>query len=103
MQVSSPSEWKRWYGLAVWRKTREAQLKAEPFCRECDAEGRVTIANTCDHIDPHKGDWVKFIQGPFQSLCSACHSAKKQAQERLDERNARLGCAESSKPPARQG
>lgn len=48
----------------------------------CKAIGRVTPANTVDHVVPHRGDVTLFWDGELQSLCSTCHSAHKQAQER---------------------
>lgn len=53
----------------------------------CLAEGRVTAATVCDHVDPRtKDSEATFFEGPFQSLCDAapwrCHSRKKQQQER---------------------
>jgi hypothetical protein len=35
----------------------------------------------CDHVDPHRGDPVKFFDGPFQSLCKWHHDSVKQAIE----------------------
>jgi 5-methylcytosine-specific restriction protein A len=40
----------------------------------------LTPATTADHIVPHRGDQALF-RGPLQSLCTPCHSARKQAQE----------------------
>lgn len=74
-----------WYDLARWKRIRRYQLTIEPLCRICKAKGRVTPATVCDHIEPHRGDPVKFWNGPFQSLCDAepwrCHSSVKQQQE----------------------
>ena len=40
-------------------------------------------ANTCDHVEPHRGDVNKFWLGPFQSLCKECHdSAKRFIEQR---------------------
>lgn len=39
-------------------------------------------ATVCDHVDPHRGDEVKFFSGPFQSLCADCHDTDKQRIER---------------------
>jgi len=36
----------------------------------------------CDHIEPHRGNMVKFWNGPFQSLCKQCHDSVKQAFEK---------------------
>lgn len=71
-----------WYKRKVWLTIREQQLSIEPLCRMCAEQGIETVANTCDHITPHKGDWMAFVKGPFQSLCGPCSSGPKQAQER---------------------
>ena len=47
----------------------------------CGEAGKVTAATVCDHIEPHKGDPVKFWSGPFQSLCKAHHDGRKQREE----------------------
>ena len=73
---------KPWYGTARWKRTRLAQLMAEPLCCMCRDEGRITAATVCDHIAPHKGDEVLFWTGPFQSLCKPCHDRHKQSEER---------------------
>jgi hypothetical protein len=73
--------WRAWYGTARWRRIAKVQLAAHPLCAMCQTQGRVTAAITCDHIDPHKGDPVKFWVGPFQSLCTSCHSSGKQRDE----------------------
>jgi 5-methylcytosine-specific restriction enzyme A len=65
-----------------WGKKRAAQLTEEPFCRLCDAAGRITRATVADHIEPHRDDPVKFWAGELQSLCETCHNAVKQAQEK---------------------
>ena len=46
-----------------------------------DLRGRVTAASVADHVEPHRGDPVKF-EGPLQSLCASCHSSIKQSLER---------------------
>jgi 5-methylcytosine-specific restriction endonuclease McrA len=63
-----------------WRKRRAAQLKAEPFCSMCLAEGVYTLADVADHIEPHRQDPVKFA-GPLQSLCKSHHDRDKQLIE----------------------
>ena len=47
----------------------------------CQAQGRITPATVCDHIEPHRGDVVAFWRGPFQSLCKPCHDGAKQQHE----------------------
>ena len=75
-----------WYTTKRWRAIRSRQLKIEPLCRMCTSKGRVTEATVCDHIEPHRGDLVKFYAGPFQSLCQSCHSSDKQRMERENPR-----------------
>lgn len=48
----------------------------------CEAEGVVTAATVCDHVEPHRGDANKFWNGPFQSLCDFHHNRDKQRAER---------------------
>lgn len=73
--------WRAWYGTARWLRLRAAQLRDAPLCRLCMDAGRVTPATVCDHVEPHRGDPVRFWGGPFQSLCASCHSGTKQAEE----------------------
>jgi hypothetical protein len=46
----------------------------------CEAEGVYTPATVADHIEPHRGDPVKFA-GPLQSLCKRHHDRDKQLIE----------------------
>lgn len=75
------TETRRLYSTARWRAVRDDQLKGEPLCRMCLEVGIRTLANTCDHVEPHRGDVDKFWGGPFQSLCGPCHNSAKQAEE----------------------
>jgi len=70
------------YQTADWQRRRAAQLSAEPLCRMCAADGRVTAALVADHIRPHKGDTTQFWQGELQSLCKHCHDSRKARIER---------------------
>lgn len=70
------------YGTARWRKLREWQLDREPLCAMCHEMGRITAANTADHVVAHKGDEALFWGGELRSLCASCHSSVKQAEER---------------------
>jgi predicted kinase len=71
------------YKSSEWRRLRIRRLKAEPLCRFCKAKGRVTQANTVDHIIQHKGNRDLFLDyNNTQSLCAPCHSSHKQGIER---------------------
>lgn len=38
-------------------------------------------ATVADHVEPHRGDPLKFWYGDLQSLCDECHSSAKQREE----------------------
>lgn len=63
-----------------WQQRRAHQLAMEPLCRFCEARGLFVAATVADHVVPHRGDPVLF-EGPLQSLCAGCHSARKQMLE----------------------
>lgn len=61
----------------LWRKARWRYLAEHPLCVECKKAGKLTPANTIDHIKPHKGDKALFWdESNWQSLCHRCHSVK---------------------------
>ena len=73
----------RLYNSPRWKRLRVAQLREEPLCWYCDQMGRVTAADTADHIRAHRGDeGLFFDSGNLQSLCSSCHNSLKQQQEK---------------------
>jgi 5-methylcytosine-specific restriction enzyme A len=70
------SSTQRGYG-SQWQRARKAYLQKHPLCRECEKEGRITVANVVDHIRPHKGDMTLFWQQDnWQPLCKAHHDLK---------------------------
>lgn len=72
-----PSARQRGYD-SKWDKERASYLAAHPHCVMCSAP-----ANVLDHKTPHKGDKKLFwSRSNWQSLCTACHSGRKQSQER---------------------
>lgn len=74
--------WRLWYKGQRWKRKRRAQLKAEPSCRRHRQElGAVVPATIVDHVEPHRGDWIKFWNGELQSLCKPCHDRHKQREE----------------------
>lgn len=81
--ISKPSAPRlKWYGLKVWKDLRAIRLAAEPLCRCCKQQGRLTPGNTVDHITPHRGDWALFTgYSNTQTLCRVCHSVGKQRDE----------------------
>ena len=69
------------HGTAWWKRRRALQLKAEPLCKMCLANGLVTPATVADHVEQHHKDWNKFVLGKLQSLCTECHNRTKRVIE----------------------
>jgi 5-methylcytosine-specific restriction protein A len=69
------------YDTAGWKRRRAHQLMVQPLCALCLAEGRNTPASVADHVEPHGGDYTKFVLNPLQSLCVTCHNVRKQRFE----------------------
>jgi hypothetical protein len=75
--------------LALSDASRFGDLVFEALARIGDGnrfhvlEGRPDHA--CDlrrHVEPHKGDYNKFVLGKLQSLCATCHSSTKAIVEK---------------------
>lgn len=66
-----------------WQQARVGWLRKHPLCVYCERDGRVTAAKIVDHIEPHRGDMVKFWDSAhnWQSLCAPCHSSVKAKEE----------------------
>lgn len=71
------------YSTSRWVKRRAWQLRNEPVCRICVAQGLLTEATVADHIIPHRQDPTLFWTGELQSLCKRCHDSAKQSEEKL--------------------
>ena len=56
---------------------------SSPLCKFCADRGLVVRAAVVDHVEPHRGDWNKFVLGPLQSLCATCHNSTKQKLEQV--------------------
>lgn len=69
------------YDTTRWRKARKSFLSANPLCVECAKEGKVTAANTVDHIKRVNDGGSFWNEDNWQGLCYK-HHAKKSAQER---------------------
>ncbi|MGQ4273421.1 HNH endonuclease [Terrihabitans sp. B22-R8] len=75
--------WRKLYKTARWQKLRAAVLLRDhytcqnPRCRRSAPSPQLV----CDHVEPHRGDEVKFWAGPFQTLCKSCHDEGKQKEE----------------------
>ena len=62
----------------TWLKLRAAQLRREPLCVDCNKQGKVTPANTVDHID---GNSWNNLQSNLQSMCTSCHTIKTNRED----------------------
>lgn len=76
---------RRLHKLKRWSNIRFATFRRDHFtCQICGRiEGDMSKL-ICDHVEPHRGDVVKFWTGPFQTLCKPCHDVVKQKEEVAD-------------------
>lgn len=80
-------EYRAWaqkqYKTARWRKMRLRQLKRHPLCQCVHCQECGLVADTVDHIKPHRGDPKLFWdERNIQSMNRDCHNRYKQSQER---------------------
>ena len=75
------NKWDAWYETARWQRLRKFQLSEHPLCAICAEKCLVAPATVVDHVEPHKGDWDKFVLGKLQSLCKPCHDSTKKMIE----------------------
>ena len=88
----------RLYGRK-WRKARREYLSQHPYCKFCQDEGTVRMAEEVDHIIQHKGDPVLFWDTKnWQGLCKPHHQSTKAQMERGKTRE---GCDINGVPFAR--
>jgi len=64
-------------------------LRDEPLCQRCKANGFIVEATVANHVEPHRGDWDKFINGPLESTCKPCHDSVIQSEERANHETGR--------------
>ena len=95
----------RLHGRGRWKKRSTHQLRVEPLCRICLANGQVVPAVVADHIEPHHGEVNSFWLGKLQSLCKRCHDSRKKFVEHRGYDNAIGfdGYPVDSKHPVYQG
>lgn len=68
------------YRSTAWRKLRVEQLRRQPLCERCLAQGRHTPAYVVDHIRPVNQGGAPLDLENLQSLCAACHNRKSGAE-----------------------
>lgn len=64
------------YRSTAWRKLRAEQLRRQPLCERCLAQGRYTPARVVDHIRPVNLGGAPLDLENLQSLCAVCHNRK---------------------------
>ena len=71
------------YNTSAWKKLRKMHMRYEPLCRSCMAMGRIVEGEVVDHIVmvQERPD-LAFEISNLQTLCSTCHSAAKQREEK---------------------
>lgn len=75
-----------------WSRYSKQYRVDHPLCIMCEKEGKLTVAECVDHIEPVNGpDDPKFwLESNHQSLCHSCHS-EKTAKEDAGFGNSRKG------------
>ena len=80
------------YNTAAWQRLRAAHLALYPMCIDCLAAGRLTKANTVDHVVAiSEGGPAYPGHDGLNSYCAPCHGAKTA-------RGAEAGAIRSTKP-----
>lgn len=69
--------WEPLYHTRRWKRLRRHQLRISPLCSMCLRQGLAVPAAVVDHVEPHKGNLLKFWCGQLQSLCKPCHDSRK--------------------------
>jgi 5-methylcytosine-specific restriction protein A len=80
-QRSNDKPWRNWYMSSRWRARRAKQLAKQPLCESCLARGRYVKATVVHHLEPHRGDPIKFWKGELRSDCKPCHDKWEQQVE----------------------
>ena len=84
--------WRKLYDLPQWRGphgARQQQLRKQPLCERCLAEGRTTAATVVNHRTPHKGNLELFLDpANHESTCAEHHDSAIQSEERRGYSNA---------------
>lgn len=78
---SDTRPWRNWYKTARWERKRQVLFNEQPLCVMCLQSETIMIADTADHVVPHRGDPDLFWNGELQPLCASCHSRDKQREE----------------------
>ena len=64
------------YQSALWVAIRLEVLSLQPLCRDCEAQGMITVATVADHIKPVTSGGEFYDMNNLQGLCTSCHARK---------------------------
>lgn len=87
-------DYDRWRGSArqrgydrSWERAAEQHRIDNPLCLGCEAAGLVVPTELVDHVEPHRGDMVKFWnRARWQSSCRWHHDVVKPRLEAMLDR-----------------
>jgi hypothetical protein len=69
---------------ARWDRAAVRFRHERPLCLGCEAVNRIVACTVVDHVEPHRGDMVKFWdRSKWQPSCDWHHSTIKQMLELL--------------------
>ena len=68
------------YQSSEWKSTRNSFIKANPWCVDCQKEGKKVLATVADHIVQVIKDGPKHDWNNLQGLCSSHHNARSAKQ-----------------------
>lgn len=69
-----------------WDKAAATFKSRHPWCLGCQAVGKQTATEVVDHVEPHKGNQIKFWDtAKWQPACRHHHDVVKKLLERMFE------------------
>jgi 5-methylcytosine-specific restriction protein A len=90
------------YNTKQWSVLRRHKLALSPLCEECEDIGKLTVANTVDHVVAIKSGGAPFPGlDELRSLCPPCHGAKTARGDEagaVHTRKPRKGCNPDGTP-----
>ena len=71
-----------------WIKLEARKKEANPFCEQCEREGRIVPTDQVHHIVAFKGrdDPLRLDWDNLESLCTACHAKETGGRRKHDAR-----------------
>ena len=73
--ANRPNSARRGYD-AVWRRYRMGFLAAFPICGDCEAGGRIRLANEVHHLRKLADGGERLTPENTVGLCKSCHSKR---------------------------